>query len=131
MIDVETDVFDYVYPSVAPLVPEGCFSGVYVSHPPAFPFVTLMEMDNYTYTQFRSSSDEEEYAVITYEANVYAMNKQECRDIMNALDTAMDRLNFTRMNVTFTPNLEDETIFRMTARFRAAADKDKRIYRRS
>ena len=37
MIDIEADIFDYVYPIVAPLVPEGCFKSVYVPAPPALP----------------------------------------------------------------------------------------------
>lgn len=129
MIDVETEVFDTVYQAVYRLVPEGCVSGVYVPQPPAFPFVTLMETDNATYTRQRSTAVDEEYAVVTYEANVYANDKHECREVMDAIDTALVRLNFTRLSMAFTPNLADETIFRITARYRAAADTNKRFYR--
>ena len=129
MIDVEADVFDYVWTFVAPLVPQGCFKSVFVPNPSKFPFCTLMEMDNVTDEKNRTGKDEEDFAVVTYEANVYAMDKFECRRIMNALDNAMMELNFTRLSMSFIPNLADTTIFRITARYRAAADGNKTLYR--
>lgn len=131
MIDAETDVFDYVYPSVAPLVPNGCFKSVYVPNPSKFPFATLMEMDNVTSQPHRSTARDEEYAVVTYEANVYATKKPDCRRVMNVLDTAMTRLGFARLSSQFIPNLADNTLFRYTARYQAIAGADKVIYRRS
>ena len=129
MIDVETEVLNAVYPYIEDLVPEDSFSSVYVPAPSSFPFVTLMEMDNISDTGHQSTALDEEYAVITYEANVYATDKLDCREIMDALDQAMIRLNFTRLSMTTVPNLADRTIFRITARYRAVADQSKRLYR--
>ena len=129
MIDVESAVFDYVYPSVAPLVPEGCFRSVYVPSPPKFPFATLMEIDNQTDERLRSTAVDEEFAVVTYEANVYAQDKATCRGVMDALDRAMVTLGFMRMSLSFIPNLADSTLFRCTGRYRAAADANNVIYR--
>lgn len=130
MIDIEADVFDRVYESVAPLVPIGCLKSVYVPNPSKFPFATLMEMDNLTDRANRSSAMDEDYAIVTYEANVYAMDKFECKDVMNALDTAMVRMGFVRISCQFVPNLADNTIFRYTARYQAVADANKVIYRK-
>lgn len=130
MIDVENDVFDRVYASVSSLVPEGCFKSVYVPNPSKFPFATLMEMDNVTAQSHRSSALTEEYATLTYEANVYAMDKPTCRSVMSAIDQAMIGLNFARMSLQFVPNLADNTIFRYTARYQAVADTTKTMYRR-
>ena len=129
MIDVESLVFDRVYASMSELVPEGNFSSQYVPTASSFPFVTLMEMDNMTDTQHQSTALDEEYAIITYEANVYATDKVECREVMDALDRVMIRLNFTRISMATIPNLADRTIFRITARYRAVADQNKRLYR--
>ena len=129
MIDVEAAVFDYVYPHISPLVPEGCFRSMYVPNPPKFPFATLMEIDNTVDVRHRSTAVTEEYAVITYEANVYAMDKTECREVMDAMDTALTELGFTRLSMSFIPNLADSTLYRMTARFRATADTRNVIYR--
>ena len=131
MIDIEADVFNRVYESVAPLVPQGCFKSVYVPNPPKFPFATLMEMDNFTDKANRSSALDEEYAVVTYEANVYATDKFDCRDVMNALDTEMLRLGFHRLSMQFIPNLADNTIFRYTSRYQAVTDTNKVIYRKN
>lgn len=131
MIDIEADVFNRVYESVAPLVPQGCFKSVYVPNPPKFPFATLMEMDNFTDKANRSSALDEEYAVVTYEANVYATDKFDCREVMNALDTEMLRLGFQRLSMQFIPNLADNTIFRYTSRYQATTDRNKVIYRKN
>lgn len=129
MIDVEAHVFDYVYQAVSQVVPEGCFRSVFVPSPSRFPFATLMEMDNYTDARFQSTSVQENYAIVAYEANVYAMDKQECRDVMATLDGRMIELGFTRLSMQFVPNLADSSLFRLTARYRAEADPNKVIYR--
>ena len=129
MIDVEEDVFDYVYPYVAPLCAEGCFNSEYVPSPVGLPHATLYEMDNYTDRQLRGTKDTEEYAVLAYEANVYAESKPVCRQIMNAIDTAMTTLGFTRMESRSVPNLNNTTIYRIVARYRAGANADKTIFR--
>lgn len=131
MIDLETHVFDRIFSDVAPLVPEGCFKSMAIPRPPAFPFATLYETDNFTYRKNRSSAREEDYAIVTYEANVYAMTKAECRNVMAALDEGMTRLGFMRLSLQFVPNLSDPVIFRYTARYQAVADLHKVIYRRS
>lgn len=129
MIDVEDRVFDAVYPHVAPLVPQGCFKSMYVPNPPKFPFATLMEIDNTTDQRMRSSCSEEEYAAVTYEANVYAMDKHGCRMVMDALDRAMFALGFTRLALSFIPNLADSMVYRCTGRYRAVADRNNILYR--
>ena len=129
MIDVENAVFDRIYPSVAPLVPEGCFRSVYVPSPPKFPFATLMEIDNQTDTAMRGTALDEEYAIITYEANVYALDKPGCRRVMDALDRAMANLGFMRISLSFIPNLADSAVYRCVGRYRAVADARNVIYR--
>ena len=131
MIDLEAHVFDRIFSDVAPLVPEGCFKSMAVPRSPAFPFATLYETDNFTDRKNRSSAREEDYAIVTYEANVYAMTKAECRNVMCALDEGMSRLGFMRLSLQFVPNLSDPVIFRYTARYQAVADLQKVIYRRS
>ena len=130
MIDVEKDVFDHVYQSVVHLLPDGCFKSVYVPRPSKFPFATLIETGNETSVRNRTSADEEQFAILTYEANVYSMSKSECRAVMDAIDTSMTTLGFTRRTLQFVPNLADSTLFRYVARYTAEADNNKTIYRR-
>ena len=129
MIDVEADVFDYVCPFISSLVPVGCFSSMYVPEPPKLPFATLIEIGNATDTNRRSTASSEEFALLSYEANVYAESKPVCRSIMDAIDGALIQLGFTRVSMQFIPNLADSTIFRYTARYRAEAGANKTIYR--
>lgn len=129
MADVEIDVFNYVYQSVVSLVPTGGFKNEYVAAPSKFPFATLMEMDNYTNPDRRSSASTEDSAIVMYEANSYAMDKLACRSLMDAINTAMDKLGFLRISQRPTPNLEDPNVYRITARYRAEADANKTIYR--
>lgn len=129
MIDIEADVFNRVFDSVSPVVPAGCFKSEFVPNPSKFPFATLMEIDNLTSRRHRSSSMTEDYAVVTYEANVYDTSKNGCRTVMNALDNAMVNLGFMRITSQFVPNLADQTLFRYTARYQAVTDPNKVIYR--
>jgi hypothetical protein len=99
MINAEADVFDYVYPSVVALVPEGCFKNEYVPEIAKLPFASLMEIDNQTDTWHQSSADDEEFAVVTYEENTFGATKDECRTVMNALDESIVRLGFTRLSM--------------------------------
>lgn len=130
MIDVENDVFDYVYRALEGIVPEGCISAEYDPAPPALPFVTLIEIDNYTDLNKRGTAETEEYAILSYEANVYAESKQQCKCIANLLDEAMARLNFSRLSMQQVTNLADPTIHRMVGRYRAEANPDKTMFRR-
>ena len=130
MIDVEKYVFDYVYPSAMTVLPAKNFKSEYVTEPASFPFATLIEISNITDTGHRTSSDAEEYAVLTYELNAYALTKQECRTVADAIDTAMTKLNFTRISMSFIPNLADTAIYRINARYTGAAGRNNVIYRR-
>ena len=56
--------------------------------------------------------------------------KQECKKLMKTADTILSALNLTRVFCRPTPNLEDSTIYRITARYRAVVDKKNNIYRR-
>ena len=130
MIDIENDVFNFVYPYVEEIVPMGAFTSEYVHAPAAFPCATLMEMDNFTDMKLRTTADEEDFATLTYEANAYAMNKRDCRAVMAGIDKGMTDLGFTRMSMQFTPNLEDSRVYRITARFQANANRAKTIFRK-
>lgn len=130
MINIETDVFDAVYKAVYLLIPEGCFTSDYVAAPPALPHATLIEMDNYTDRNTLDTALHEKFAVVTYEANVYAEDKFTCRNIMDVIDTKMQELGFTRLSLRQVDNAVNTSIYRLVARYRAEVSKNKKIYRR-
>lgn len=129
MIDVENHVFDAVYPYVVNLVPAGGFRSEYVPAPASFPCATLMEMDNITNQRMRSTAEAEDFATVTYEASVYALNKAECRAVMDGIDEGMNALNFSRMSMRFVPNLEDSRIYRIVARYQADVNGENVVFR--
>lgn len=134
MINIENDIFDYVYERVIERFPEIYMSGEYVKSPPSFPASSLVEMDNTTHTLTLTSGENENHAVVMYELNVYSnkvtRKKSECKAIVTFIDEIMLSLGFTRTMLQPIPNMDDATIYRMTARYTAIVSKDKTIYRR-
>lgn len=76
--------------------------------------------------QHLDTSESEKYSTVMYEVNVYSNKasgkKSEARAILKLIDGMMYDLNFTRIATTPVPNLEDSTIYRITARYRAETD---------
>ena len=130
MINIETDVFDTVYREVEFLLPEGCFTSEYVPSPPALPHASLIEMDNYTDRSLQDTAFQERFAIVMYEANVYAEDKFTCKRIMGAIDSVMQKLGFTRMSMRPVDNVANISIHRIVARYRATVDDRKYIFRK-
>lgn len=98
----------------------------YVRKPSQFPHISIVESDNYMFTEGLDSSDTERYSTTVYEINVYSNKtsgkKAECKKIMQIIDSIMYRLNFVRTALTPVPNLEDATIYRIIGRYTAVTD---------
>lgn len=126
MINIESLVFTPIVQALRTTFSGINVTGEYVRSPSAFPHVSIVESDNYTNTDRLDSADAERFATVMYEVNVYSNKtsgkKSECRNIMALIDSAMYGLNFTRIAMTPVPNLEDATIYRITARYRATTD---------
>lgn len=137
MIDIEADVFDAVYNALClssenlddAVICGGELVGTYVPEPEAFPHVELRELENIPNRQTADSSTTEYTCIVTYEAQVYALDKDQCRTIMAALDDTMRKLGFERREMQAVPNAADISIHRMEARYRAEVDHNKVIYR--
>lgn len=133
MIDVELDVFAALANPLREAFPGIYVTGEYVRKPPSFPHVSIEERDNSTTTSYQTSADQEGYATVMYEVNVYSnktsKKKMECKTILKMIDTLMSGLNFTRIACAPVPNMEDATLYRITARYRAVTD-GKTMYRR-
>lgn len=124
MIDVEMNVFNAVYDDVAPLCATNGFRSVHTPSPTVFPTVTLFEMDNRTDRDRNSTSDFEDFAVLTYEAHVYANTKAKCRSVFTALDNALARYNFNRFSGAYTPNLTNAQVHEYVARYQVRVSHD-------
>ena len=130
MIDIETEVFNIVYPYIAPLVPEGGFVSEFVPEPASLPHVYLSEIDNTPDPRTADTGSKEYSCIISYQAQVYARSKQECREIQAALDSALiGELGFEKLSSNQISNLGDTTIYRFVSRYRRGIMQDGAMYR--
>jgi hypothetical protein len=134
MIDIERDVFNFISKPVKKVFPDLYLTDVYVRQPSRFPAATVIEMENTTYDASLDSASVEHHNTLVYEVNVYSNKikgkKNECKAIIALIDELMVRLGFSRTMLQPIPNMDDSTIYRMTARYRAVVSQDKVIYRR-
>ena len=131
MIDYEVQIFNKVHSVVAPLCAKNKFVSKQVLSPTAFPAASLIEMDNATIRNRQSSTPGENFALITYQLDVFAKTKRECRAVFAAADEMMLKLNFSRMSGRYIDNPGNPDVFRYTARYEAEVDPDGNLYRRS
>ena len=134
MIDIENFVFNRVVERVREQYPNIYMTGEYVKSPSSFPAGSLVEMDNSTRTDTIDSGSNENHANVMYEANVYSNKttgkKSECKAIIALIDKEMLALGFARVTLTPVPNMNDSTIYRMVARYRATVSTNHEIIRR-
>lgn len=133
MIDVEAKIYTPVAAALRAAFQGIEVSGDYSKIPSVFPFVSMVEADNFTSTNRLDTGDSEKFVTLMYEINVYSNRgegkKSECKAIMQVIDEIMYRMNFTRIALAPVPNLSKPTIYRMTARYRAETD-GTNLYRR-
>ena len=133
MIDVESKVYTPIAVALRDAFSGIFVSGEYVKAPSSFPHVSLVEMDNYTSADRLDTADEERFSTLMYEVNVYSNKtsgkKTECKEIIGFIDNLMYKMNFKRLSLAPVPNMDDATIYRMTARYRVETDGEN-FYRR-
>ena len=130
MIDYEVKVFNRAYNSVAPKCAQNGFVSTMITQKPSsFPAASLIEMDNTTVRRLQSSTPTENFAMITYQFEVYALSKSKCREVFIAGDEAMIAMNFTRISGAFINNSDNPKVFRYVARYEAVIDSSGNLYR--
>ena len=134
MIDIESELFDKLAKAIRKSFPKAFVTGEYVKTPSAFPCVFIIESDNQVLESTRTTDSVENHAILTYEVNVFSnktrAKKTEAKKILSIVDVEMGRLGFTRTLVSPIPNMEDATIYRIVARYRAVVSQNNTIYRR-
>lgn len=130
MIDAEVKIFNKVHAVVAPLCAKNKFvSTIITEEPTGFPAASLIEMDNATVRSRQSSTPTENYALITYQLEVFATTKSKCREVFTVADGEMIALNFSRMSGQYVNNAGNTKVFRYVARYEAMIDPEGNIYR--
>ena len=133
MIDVESQIYTPIAEALRAAFPGINVSGDYTLAPSSFPHVSIVEQDNYLSLAHADSGDTEKVATLMYQVDVYSNKgigrKTEARSIMKIIDDLMYKKNFSRLSLNPVPNMEDTTIYRLTARYRAETD-GTTLYRR-
>lgn len=131
MIDSENEVYTRIARVLRDKFPGINIAGEYVNAPSSFPHVSITQSDNSVVSEQMTGSAE--MAQVMFEINIYSNKadgrKTECKAIAKVIDDVMFRMNFKRMALTPIPNMEDATIYRIVARYRAMTD-GKYFYRR-
>lgn len=134
MIDIENKIFNEISSGIKLLYPSTFVTGEYIKAPPRFPCVSVIENDNYMLEKTQDSKSVENHVSVLYEVNVYSNKKNgkktECKEIMSHIDRGFIKIGFTRVTLSPIPNMEDATVYRMVARYRAVVAKNEKIYRR-
>lgn len=136
MIDIESQVFTTVATALRDTYGASNIyvTGEYVSQPPKFPAVFIAEMDNSVDLRGRDTANIENYASVMYQVDVFsnknAGKKAQAREIMALVDGQFAALGFSRTFLNPVQNMNDATVYRMTARYQAVVGTDQTIYRR-
>lgn len=132
MIDCENEVYTKITTKLRSDFPGINIASEYVNAPSAFPHVSIVMAEN-SIMFSRMDSGDHEVAIAVFEINIYSNKtsgkKTECKKIAKAIDSLLLPMNFRRMSMIPVPNMEDATIYRITARYRVATD-GKFFYRR-
>lgn len=124
MIDCENEVYTAIAKGLREKYTDINIAGEYVKAPSSFPHVSITQSDNAVVAENMTGATE--MAQVMFEINVYSnktgCKKTECKSIMKVIDDILFRKNFKRIALTPVANLEDATIYRLTARYRAMTD---------
>lgn len=134
MINLESPLFTELATALRIAYPGIFVTGEHVPIPANFPAVSIVEADNATDKRSRTNSQEEQFAEVMYEVNVYSNRTQgkkaEARTIISTIDTMLLEYGFERVMLQPIPNLDDATIYRMIGRYRAVVSSNLTIFRR-
>ena len=122
MIDQEAKVFQACADAFRAQYPNGFIAGEYVAQPPKFPAVSIVEMDNAVDQRALDNGNIENAVNVMYQVDVYSNlntgKKAQAKAIIALIDEVLAQYRFVRTFCNPIQNMNDATIYRMTARYR-------------
>lgn len=122
MIDQESKVFQACADAFRAEYPNGFIAGEYVPQPPKFPAVSIVEMDNAVDQRAIDNGNIENAVNVMYQVDVYSNlnkgKKAQAKAIIALIDEQLAAYRFVRTFCNPIQNMNDATIYRMTARYR-------------
>ena len=129
MNDYESTIFNNVHAVASPLCAKNRFVSTPILSYTTLPAASLYEMDSQTVQYRQSSTPKENFSRVTYQLDVVAETKAECRKIFAAIDERMIQLNFSRVSATYITYPDNAKVVRYVARYDAEIDPEGNIYR--
>lgn len=132
MLDIENEVFSKLTDALKAVDPEVQTSSVYTNTPPAYPFVSIEEVDSRTNPDEETSCAIDAITDVYYEINVYCKDpekKSKAKTLANTVDEFMLSLGFSRVSKTPIQN-DNETIYRLVIRYNGHISKQNKVYRK-
>lgn len=121
MIDFEPFYVNEVAKEVLKQFPSAEVVSEYIPKPSRFPHVYIRETDNASDPASFPLAGGEALARIAFTVDVHSNaasgRKSECRNVMAAVDTVMQRYGFRRAFCNPFPNQNDASIYRIAARY--------------
>lgn len=132
MIDVENEVFNDTAVALRAKYNPISVYGERVAEPAVFPSVSIVEKDNYNVERTRTGPTSENHVGVMYEVDVYSNKsvgkKSQSKEVLAVIDTVLSGFGFVRTYSGPIPNANDNTIYRMKARYTAMVSKEQRVY---
>ena len=121
MIDIENLIVDKVNRAVKCCFPNVRVDSMFIEQPKSFPYVSVVEADNYTHRPTQDGALEDHAANVMYSISIFANDadkKATAKRIASIVDKVMTGNLFTRNMVTQVPN-HDRSIYRIEMRYTA------------
>ena len=137
MIDVfaiEQEIQTLVFNGVLADYENCIITNATIAAPSKFPCLGVVLSDNGTTQSMRDSSGEDNYHDITIRVDVWSNRtngkQAEAEGIMNTVRGVVLPLNFRQVSCRPTSDINNATVYRLTAEFTATVDADNNIYYR-
>lgn len=131
MIEVSNEIFNAVAKDLREAFEGIRVIGEYVATPPAFPCVTLDEINNIP--AHLDSAKHNKYAEVTYRVQVFSNKnggkRSEAREIYNRADRKLQELGLFGVTYSTLPDVYNSEIYQITATYRGVVGENGVIYR--
>lgn len=131
MIDFESEIYTRVSDAAKARFPKLSVSSENVRSPTSFPYMTVCELSNTTYSRTLDSAGVEHHAIVMYQIDIYDTSggrKSSCKSILGTVDAVFQGMGFRRV-MAQPVELQNSALYRITARYSGAISTNGIIYK--
>lgn len=134
VFEIEQEIQTLIFNAVLTDYKNCVITNATIAAPSKFPCLGVVLSDNGTTQSMRDSSGEDNYHDITIRVDVWSNKtngkQAEAEGIMNIVRGVVLPLNFRQVSCRPTSDINNATVYRLTAEFTATVDADNNIYYR-